>query len=183
VNSESLPLLYVSPNQINAQLPFDATGGGWLVARSPGGVSNGFPLQVAAAAPSVFRSGAAGPMTGLPTVFRMSGGRYTLVTLSNPIHPKDTLVIYATGMGVTSPLPASGDAAPFEPLAYVTEQPLVTIGDTTLAVTYAGLAPGEVGVYQVDAEVPFEISGALQAPLTISQGGQSTTVQVRVVTP
>ena len=122
-------------------------------------------------------------MTGLPTVFRTSGGSYSLVTLSNPIHPKDILVIYATGMGVTSPLPANGDIAPSEPLAYVTDQPVVTIGDTTLAVMYAGLAPGEAGVYQVDAAVPFEISGGLQLPLTISQGGQSTTVPVRVVTP
>ena len=48
---------------------------------------------------------------------------------------------------------------------------------------YAGLAPGEVGVYQLNAAVPFWISGGLQLPLTISQGGQCTTVQVRVVTP
>jgi len=183
VNSEPLPLLYVSSTQINAQLPFDATGGGWLVARSPGGVSNGFPLEVVAAAPSVFRSGTAGPVEGLATVFRSSGENYSLVTLSNPIHPKDTLVIYATGMGATSPLPESGDAAPAEPLAYATEQPIITIGNMPLEVMYAGLAPGEVGVYQLNAAVPFWISGGLQLPLTISQGGQSTTVKVRVVTP
>ena len=182
VNNESLPLLYVSPTQINAQLPFDVTGDGALIVRASGGMSVPFTFTVFPAAPAIFRSGAAGALTGLATVLR-AGDNYSLVTLSNPIHPKDILVVFATGMGLTSPEPAAGDAAPSNPLALVTEAPIVTLGGAALDVLYAGLAPGEVGVYQVNAAVPWWAPQGMQLPLTITQGGQSTTVQVRVVKP
>jgi uncharacterized protein (TIGR03437 family) len=48
-------------------------------------------------------------------------------------------------------------------------------------VTYAGLAPGEVGVYQIDAFVPFGVPLGMNIPLTISQGTGSTSVNERVV--
>ena len=69
---------------------------------------------------------------------------------------------------------------------------MVTLGNTALFVSYAGLAlgevgvltPGEVGVYQIDAQVPFKgIPTGMSVPLTITQGAQSTTVSVRVVKP
>ena len=182
VNNETLPLLYASPNQINAQLPFDVTGGSSLVVRTSGGISGPFPFTVLSAAPAVFLSGTAGPLTGLPTIYR-GGNNYSLVTLSNPIHPNDILVILATGMGPTSSEPAAGDAAPSNPLAVVTDTPVLTLGSAQLDLLYAGLAPGEVGVYQINAAVPWWVAAGMQVPLTISQGGQSTIVQVRVVKP
>jgi len=182
INNETIPLLYVSSTQINAQLPFDVSGDGSLAVLTSGGISAPFALTVFPAAPSVFRDATAGPMTGLATVFRANDS-YSLVTLSNPIHPKDTLVILATGMGLTSPEPATGDVAPLNPLAIVTDTPIVTLGGAQLDLLYAGLAPGEVGVYQVNATVPWWASSGMQVPLTISQGGQSTSVQVRVVNP
>jgi uncharacterized protein (TIGR03437 family) len=182
VNNELIPLLYVSPTQIDAQLPFDVSGNGSMVVQTSGGISSPFNFNIFSAAPTIFRTGTAGPMTGLPDVFR-ANDNYSLVTLSNPIRPRDILVIYATGLGLTSPQPAAGDAAPFSPLAVATEVPVVTIGSVALNLLYAGLVPGEVGVYQINVEVPYWISGALQVPLTVTQGGQSTTLQVRVVTP
>ena len=47
--------------------------------------------------------------------------------------------------------------------------------------SYAGLAPDEVGVYQINATVPFGVPTGLAVPLVISQGGASTTLNVRVV--
>jgi len=182
VNNELIPLLYVSPTQIDAQLPFDVSGNGSMVVQTSGGISSPFNFNIFSAAPTIFRTGTAGPMTGLPDVFR-ANDNYSLVTLSNPIRPRDVLVIYATGLRLTSPEPAAGDAAPFSPLAVAAEVPVVTIGSVALNLLYAGLVPGEVGVYQINVEVPYWISGALQVPLTVTQGGQSTTLQVRVVTP
>jgi uncharacterized protein (TIGR03437 family) len=46
---------------------------------------------------------------------------------------------------------------------------------------FAGMAPGEVGVYQINAKVPPSITAGLSVPLVISQGGVNTTIQVRVV--
>jgi uncharacterized protein (TIGR03437 family) len=65
----------------------------------------------------------------------------------------------------------------------VTQPVQVTLGRSALQLNYAGLSPGLVGVYQINAFVPFNIEEGIQVPLTITQGGQSTTILIRVVNP
>jgi uncharacterized protein (TIGR03437 family) len=179
VNGAPIPMMYVSNNQINAQLPFDVSGPAAMVLHAPGGVSPTLNLTIQDNAPSVFRSGTAGPQTGIPTVVRNSN--HQLVTLSNPIHSKDKIVIYATGLGTVTPSVASGAAGPSNPLAVADTMPTVTLGGVGLNVTYAGLAPGMVGVYQINATVSGQIVTGLSIPLVIEQGGAQTTLLVRVV--
>jgi uncharacterized protein (TIGR03437 family) len=59
----------------------------------------------------------------------------------------------------------------------------VTIGGVTLEILYAGLVPGQIGIYQIDAYIPRGVRDAVETPLTVTQGGLATTVTVRVVTP
>lgn len=179
LNGALLPMLFVSPQQINAQLPFDADGSGTLVLNTPGGISNNYGLTLSSAAPSIFRTGVAGPDTGIPTVIRLHNNQF--VTPTNPIHPGDTIVIYATGMGRTSPAVTAGQAAPSNPLSQVDDQPIVTLGGVALTVGYAGLVPGEVGVYQINATVPHGLAQDIKVPLTIAQSGGTTSLNVRVV--
>lgn len=179
VNGVPVPLLFVSSQQINAQLPYTVSGSSSLTIHTPGGVSNSFNFSVSATAPSVFMTGAAGPVSGIATVVLADDGQ--LVTPTNPIHPKNTLVIYLTGMGVTSPQVSAGLPGPSSPLASVISTPSVTLGGSGLQVQYAGLVPGEVGVYQINAYVPFGVPTGTSVPLVISQGGSSTTLNVRVV--
>jgi uncharacterized protein (TIGR03437 family) len=178
-NGAPVPVLFVSPGQVNAQLPFTAEGSVTLVLRSPGGISDNFPITVQPAAPSVFRSGTAGPETGLPTVLRVTNNQ--LVTLSNPVHRGDTIVIYATGLGQTSPPVDAGAAAPADPLAWALIAPVVDLGGVPLSVLYAGLTPGEVGVYQINVVVPQSAPLGMSVPLIISQGTGSTSLPVRVI--
>jgi uncharacterized protein (TIGR03437 family) len=179
-NGIPLPLLYVSAQQINAQLPFTLSGNTTLTINTPGGTSNNFSFNVQPTAPSVFLTGAAGPEAGLALIVRDDDGQ--LVTPTNPIHPKDIITIYLTGMGQTTPAIKAGQSSPSNPLAYVAVPAVVTLGGTALSVGYAGLAPGEVGVYQINATVPFKgVPTGLSIPLNISQGGVSTTLTVRVV--
>ncbi|HVY94416.1 MAG TPA: hypothetical protein VHA14_16760, partial [Bryobacteraceae bacterium] len=178
VNGSPIPLLYVSPGQINAQLPFNATGNATLTIHTPNGLSNNFPLTVQSAAPSIFVSGSSDGTT-LGLVVRNANGE--LVTPTNPIHPKDAITIYLTGMGQTSPAIPAGAAAPSDPLARVSQSPNVTIAGMDLPVSYAGLAPGEVGVYQINATVPSSVLTGMSMPLMINQGGAATTLNVRVV--
>jgi uncharacterized protein (TIGR03437 family) len=103
------------------------------------------------------------------------------VTPTNPLHADDYVIIYLTGMGPTSPAVDDGIAAPTSPLAYATMQPKLTLGGHEMAVTYAGLAPGNVGVYQINARVPMGAPQGLNIPLVIDQGGMSTQLEVRVV--
>jgi uncharacterized protein (TIGR03437 family) len=179
VNGTPIPVFYVSPSQLNAQLPFYTTGTAQMTLRTPGGASNVHQLTVQSAAPSVFRSGTAGPVTGIPTVLRATNGQ--LVTLSNPVHIDDRLIIYATGMGDTNVDVKPGQGAPSSPLARVLIPPQVTLGGQQLDVEYAGLAPGLAGVYQINVRVPMGTPLGMSIPLTILQGGQSTTLQLRVI--
>ena len=150
-----------------------------MTVHTPGGVSDNYNLTVRANSPSVFLSGQAGPATNLPTVVRADNS--LLVTDSNPIHRRDTVVIYLTGLGQTSPLVADGMPAPGNPLANALTMPVVDLAGVTLPVLYAGLAPGEVGVYQINATVPSNAPEGLGIPLTVTQGLAAQTVSVRVV--
>jgi uncharacterized protein (TIGR03437 family) len=179
VNGQPIPLIFVSPGQINGQMPFQAVGEETVVVHTPGGTSDNFNLVVQPNAPAVFLSGQAGPQTNLPTIIRLANG--LLATDSNPIHPGDTLIIYVTGLGQTNPAGLTGYPAPGSPLASALTQTTVTIGSTNLSVGYAGLAPGEVGVYQINATVPGSVQTGLGLPLTINQGSGTITVPMRVI--
>jgi uncharacterized protein (TIGR03437 family) len=179
VNGTPIPMMYVSGSQINAQLPFSASGNATLVLRTPGGISQGLNVTIQPNAPSVFRSGTAGPATGIPTVVRLANN--TLVTPSNPIHQSDEIIIYATGLGAVSPSVPDGAAGPTKPLAVTIAAPTVSIGGVNLRVDYSGLAPEMVGVYQINAKIVSKLPAGLSVPLVISQGGATTSMPVRVV--
>jgi len=179
VNGLPVPMLFVSTNQINGQLPYNVDGNAVMTLRTPGGVSDNFNFQIFSAAPSIFRSGTAGPETGLATIFRADNGQ--LITPTNPVHPGDTIVIYATGLGRTLPAVDAGLPAPSDPLGSAIITPTVTLGGSPLSIQFAGLVPGEVGVYQINAQVPSKVPNGLTIPLVVNSGGVTTTLSVRVV--
>lgn len=179
VNGVAIPMLFVSPTQINAQLPFQTDGNVTLILRTPGGVSDNFNMIILPTAPSIFRNGVVGTESAIPTVVRVTNGQ--LVTLSNPVHRGDTLIIYLTGMGRTSPAVDAGLPAPGDPPVSVLISPEVSIGGIAMPVTFAGLSPGQIGVYQINVRVTDLAPTGLSQPLTITQGGGSTTLEVRVV--
>jgi uncharacterized protein (TIGR03437 family) len=179
VNGVPVPIILVSNAQINGQLPFNVDGSATMTLRTPGGTSDNFYFTILPAAPRIFRNGTAGPETGLPAVTRALNGE--LVTLANPIHPKDTITIYATGLGRTMPAVESGEAAPADPLTSAVITPAVTLGGVPLELQYAGLVPGEVGVYQINAVVPGNVPTGMEIPLAVAQAGVATSLNVRVV--
>jgi uncharacterized protein (TIGR03437 family) len=180
VNGTPIPLLFVSSAQVNAQLPLNAAGNVTMSIHTPAGVSDNYNFVVESAAPAVFLTGTAGPETGLATIYRAANGQ--LVTPTNPLHPGDTVVIYLTGMGLTSPEVAAGEETPPTLLTSVTQAPVLTLGSSNLSILYAGLVPGFVsGLYQINATVPTGATQGESVPLVISQAGGSTTLNVRVV--
>ncbi|HEV3199700.1 MAG TPA: hypothetical protein VGZ73_17470, partial [Bryobacteraceae bacterium] len=179
VNGLPVPMLFVSGQQINGQLPFNVDGNATMTLRTPGGISDNFNFTIFSAAPSIFRSGTAGPDTGLATIYRADNNQ--LVTPTNPIHPSDTIVIYATGLGRTQPSVDAGLPSPADPLGAAIIVPQVFLGGVPLNIQYAGLVPGEVGVYQINATVPLKVPQGLSIPLIVTQGGSATELSVRVV--
>ena len=91
--------------------------------------------------------------------------------------PNDTLTIWATGGGRTTPL--LDDSIAVTPLAlccyHLSVQPQVLVDNLSAVVAYAGLAPGETpGLNQINFVVPGLASGAHDLTL-VSSGGQSVT--------
>jgi uncharacterized protein (TIGR03437 family) len=176
VNGLPTPILFVSSKQVNAQLPFQTIGNVTMVLHTPGGVSDNYNLTVLPNAPSVFlkATGAA----AVPAIVRHKDG--SLVTRDNPIRPEDQIVIYLTGLGKTDPPVEEGVPSPFNPLSKVLTGVDLHLAGVGLPVSYAGLAPGQVGVYQINAQVPWWITHGDNLPLLIEQGAFATTIKVRV---
>lgn len=179
VNGLPIPLIFVSDREINAQIPYEVQGSATLILRTPGGTSDNFPVQILANAPSVFRASFPEAGITLPTV--VNGRNGLLASGSNPIKRGDTIVIYLTGLGKTNPEVESGMAAPANPLAQAVVKPVIFLGGRELPVEFAGLTPGEVGVYQINAQIPHDVPTGFSIPLVIEQGGRSTTLEVRVI--
>ena len=177
-NGEPLPLLYVSPGQINAQLSYGTVGPSETVVHSATGLSDVFVSQVDPTAPAVFL--VTGPDSSqFAAIFRSENLK--LATLSNPLRPNEVAIIYSTGLGQVTPFAVAGVAATTVPLQVVGEDPLVEFGGVAGDVVYAGLAPGFVGLYQINVHVPGNAPLGLQVPLKITMGANETTVSVRIV--
>jgi uncharacterized protein (TIGR03437 family) len=81
--------------------------------------------------------------------------------------------IFATRAGDTDPPLLPGEAAPAsgDPLVLTRVQPTVSIGGIAAKVLHSIMAPGFPGTWQIDAEVPLNVSPGPAVPLTVSAGG------------
>ncbi len=101
------------------------------------------------------------------------------VSESAPARAGEFLLIFCTGLGPVQPEVASGDVAPStEPLARTVTLPMVNIGGIAAAVTFSGLAPGFVGLYQVNVQVPAGVPPGTQDVEIIINGVSSKIVTV-----
>ena len=178
VNGIPVPLIFVSEKQVNAQLPFNIDGNATMILRTPGGVSDNFNLQILPNAPGVFRQQVEG-LGEVPSIINIRNGG--LVTGSNPVKREDRITIFLTGLGRTSPQIEEGLPSPDSPLANALVEPKVSLGGHQLPIEFAGLTPGQVGVYQINARIPVNVPTGLEVPLTIEQGSVTTSVLVRVI--
>jgi uncharacterized protein (TIGR03437 family) len=96
---------------------------------------------------------------------------YSVVTVENPARPGETIIGYLTGLAGTTPVVPTGQASPFSPLAIVPQSPVprlnqYTVFPGTATIGFLGLAPGLVGVYQLNFTLATNTPvGALQIQL------------------
>jgi len=167
LNQLPLPLLYVSATQVNAQIPFDFTGSGSLQVLTPNG-STTVNVTVSNVAPAIF----AIPFgqSFLPAATHASG---VIVSASVPAQPGEFISIYMTGLGRVNGGINAGDAAPSSPLLTTVAPVQVQLGTgAPIPSTFAGLAPGFVGLYQVNFQVPQLASGTYA--LTVLAGSATS---------
>ncbi len=179
------PLFFVSDGQINAQLPFElsaATRPQIFVRtrrEATGTESLTVPetIATAPAQPAIFTTNQQG--TGQGAILNAQG---RLVDSTAPAAAGEVVQIFCSGLGATNPTVISGQAAPSaEPLARVTTPVEARIGGKPATVQFAGLAPGFVGLYQVNAQIPEGVTPGNSVELVLSQSGvPSNTVTLAI---
>ncbi len=181
------PLFYVSPAQINFQVPWEFQSS--IQAQFTVTV-NGVPSKPATIAFAAYA----------PGIFMLSSGfELGAVEISNsatlaqpvgsvpgrdarPAMPGEYISIFCSGLGAvtTSPPPADGSSASVGTLSNTASAVSVKFNGVAITPSFAGLAPGFVGLYQVDVQVPT-VTPAPSAVISVIVGGiQSNIVTIAV---
>ena len=173
------PLIFVSPKQINFQVPFEVTSPGQVnvVVTRNGEDSPIEPVLIAEFAPAVFIN----PNSGEPIIQRHPDE--ALITAADPAKPGDVLIIFVTGIGGVSNPPATGAATADSPLARARVTPVVTLGGEAAKVFFAGLTPRFAGLGQINIQLPESLAttGATM-PLVIDfEGSRNPPVNLPVL--
>jgi len=161
INGTPAPLLFVSPGQVNLQVPWNIpTGSVNISADFNGQPGNTITADVKTGAPGIF------------VVVRADG---SLVTADRPVVASDVLIIYCTGLGAVDQIVTTGNPAPGNPVAGVRNGVTVRFGNVAAAeVFFAGLTPGFVGLYQINVRAPSGIPAGTSTPLTIVVAGETS---------
>ncbi|HTA68136.1 MAG TPA: IPT/TIG domain-containing protein [Bryobacteraceae bacterium] len=166
VNGQLAPVLYVTPNQVNFQVPWEtALGPATVTVAVNGGASNAVTVNVLGAAPGLFS------MSSGQAIVQNSD--YTLNSPSNPAKVGSTIIAYLSGSGAVSPAVVDGAIAPLGTVVYANATSSATIGSSTAQVAFAGLAPGFVGLVQVNIVVPSGLQTG-SYPLSVTIGSETS---------
>jgi len=168
---------YVSPGQVNAQVPSGVGAGSQqLVVATTAGQSSAYPITVSETEPGLWA----------PAMFLVGGKQYVGAQLpdgtwvlptgavsgytSRPANPGETITMYGVGFGpVNTGIPAGQIVSGLNSL---TTPLTMNFGSAQAVLSYSGLAPGLVGVYQFNAVVP-SIAASNAVPLTFVLGSSN----------
>jgi uncharacterized protein (TIGR03437 family) len=156
VNGVSAPLYYVSPTQVNLQIPYETpTGDNTLTVGNPY-VNVNYTLTIIPAAPGIFTSNG-----------------FTAAPFSSAARGQTT-TLFITGEGQVTPTLATG-ATPDSgtPLSQLPQPKLpvkLTVGGQSAVIAFIGIPPGLVGVTQINYTVPAAVSTGVQ-PVVVTVGG------------
>ena len=154
---------------MNFQAPFEISGTttAQIAVRYKGVAGNLIALPVTATSPNLYRG-----------AFHADGA---VVGTANPARPGEVIIFFATGHGIIEPTIASGQVATgttFRPVADVR----LNVGGQEVSLLYAGLAPGTIGLLQINAQMPNSIAaGDWPVALMIGGGpaGEGLSIPVR----
>lgn len=173
VGGQPAYVYYVSPTQINALVGNIGTGSVQVQVTNSAGNASASATS-ASVQPAFFQWGPYAVATHLDGSLAVANGTFTGLT-TTPAKPGETIILWGTGFGPTSPAAPVGVPVPTT-TTYVTANPVsVTLGGVSAAVyqNQAFLAPTSAGEYQMAVTVPANASnGDLPVVATIN-GAQS----------
>ena len=174
INDTKATLFYVSPTQINLQVPwstqwayFDYSQAS-IVVKTAAGSSSSVQVPIFQSGPSLFSKDGSG--CGQAAALNInSDGSVSVNSPSNSAAPGDFVSLYGTGVGAPYYPPADGDyvtgLTPFE-----SSPGVVLAGSTLQAVQYGGLAPFLVGVDQINFQIPQGTAEGCAVPVSVISG-------------
>lgn len=187
IGGENAPILYVSANQVTAQVPYECGIGANAVVLTNGTQPPAnSTVTVAATEPGIFSADGSGTAEAAAINTSATTGDVTLNSATNPAKIGDTVTLFLTGEGNYNPsvLPGATNTntgfiipVTMSPLPQMSPTPTVQIGgvDASAGVSYAGVVPGSIiGVFQINVVVPTGSSTGASVPVAVSIGGNST---------
>jgi uncharacterized protein (TIGR03437 family) len=162
LNDQPLPILMASAKQLNAQLPFSASGEATLVVRTPNG-SVSTKILISPVAPAAFAD----------AIFHEDGKQ---VTADAPARVGELVSVYLTGLGTVRGEATAG--VPAEELQSTTPAS-VRLAERIVPVEFAGLAAGLVGVNVVRFRITLATEG-LERVCIRAAGAQSNELVLHV---
>ncbi len=162
LNGSPLPMEAVTPWQINAQIPQNATpsDSGFAV-RNGDATSPEVRASVAMRDPNAIFTDASRSQAAA-----VYPGTAMLADQDHPASAGQILELYMYGLGVTNPMVPGAVASPSSPPATATVVPRMRVAGVDAEIFFAGLTPGLAGVYQVNFQVP-KVPPATSNPLTL----------------
>jgi uncharacterized protein (TIGR03437 family) len=172
-----LPLFFVSPEQINAQLPGDfAEGSGTLTVSAQGQPDVQANFTVVRNAPGLFQQLVSG--RSMAVALHEDG---SAVTTDSPARHGELLTVFGTGFGPTNPMRPVGFSVPQTPPFVLLDSASVLAGDAVIPAANAFAAPGTVAVDAVQFRLGDGAPSATNASLRVTiKGQQSNTVLLPV---
>ncbi len=174
----SVPLYYGSPGQLDAQIPVELAPNRQysIVASINGAFTLPDTIDLNAVAPGVasFSDGS----------LLAQHADFSLVDAQSPAHPGEVLTMYLVGMGATSPSVASGNPAPAtQPFAVPVAPPAVSVANQTATISFAGMTPLSVGLFQINFQVPTGAQTGVPLNVVVTQGGVTANVTTLTLAP
>jgi uncharacterized protein (TIGR03437 family) len=181
------PQFYQSSAQINIQIPWELAGQDQasLRAEAAGANSSEFPVALAAFSPGLFSVSQGGSGQGAilisGTTLLAAAQNAVLGVESRPVRRGEFVEVFGTGFGAVTNQPLTGSPAVAPGISHTTTQPTATIGGESARVGFSGLAPGFVGLYQINLEVPQTApsGGAVEVRVNIG-GAESNAVTIAI---
>jgi uncharacterized protein (TIGR03437 family) len=176
INGTDIPLSYVSNVRIDGQVPFGlpTSGQATVQVRYNDATSSTVNVSAQSTFPGIYALDPVG--TGPAVAVNQDGKLNSKVT---PAHPGEAITVYASGLGAVTPPATAGQPGPSSPLATVSQAVAASIGGVPVPVTFAGLAPGLRGVYQVNLMISSDVPAGTRE-VVISNGGNASQSQVTV---
>jgi uncharacterized protein (TIGR03437 family) len=177
INGVAAPLYYVTPTEINGQVPYEtALGTATAVVTVNGSLAAQVNFPVVAAEPDMFVQG-----TSMQALAQNANEGYSTNSPSTPAHPGDYVVLYLSGIGLSSPPLGTGVPAPITPPFAVVNYPYqITLNGQQVPVYYLGYAPEYTGLVQANISIPENLTGDLSLVVTVNgQSSVPTIISVR----